>query len=233
MGYYAVITEGEDSISELDDPETYERTLVDEALKRAEGWVEYAEKKLARSAISIVVAPGNDDHFAIDEVFQQSEVFTWGEEEIVELDGLEVVSSGWSNPTPWKTHRELPEDELESRLRRMINCVREPELTIFNFHVPPYGTSLDLCPDIDDDFRVVTVVGNPIIGHHGSTAVRKLIEEFQPRLSLHGHIHEARAFERIGRSLALNPGSEYGDGVLRGVVIQVDSNDVRHTFTAG
>lgn len=52
-----------------------------------------------------------------------------------------------------------------------------------------------------------------------STAVRDALAKYQPMLSLHGHIHESRGEARIGRTLAINPGSEYSEGVLRGAII--------------
>ena len=52
----------------------------------------------------------------------------------------------------------------------------------------------------------------------GSTAVRAAIEEHQPALSLHGHIHESRGNCRIGRTLCINPGSSYEQGDLLGAV---------------
>ena len=53
----------------------------------------------------------------------------------------------------------------------------------------------------------------------GSSAVRDAIATYQPMMSLHGHIHESRGEARIGKTVALNPGSEYSEGVLRGVII--------------
>ena len=41
-------------------------------------------------------------------------------------------------------------------------------------------------------------------------------------MSLHGHIHESRGEARIGRTLAINPGSEYSEGVLRGAIITLN-----------
>ena len=61
--------------------------------------------------------------------------------------------------------------------------------------------------------------GMPVISGVGSTAVRDALEKYQPMLSLHGHIHESRGEARIGRTLAINPGSEYSEGVLRGAII--------------
>jgi len=61
----------------------------------------------------------------------------------------------------------------------------------------------------------------------GSTAVRELIEEYQPPLSLHGHIHESRGKTRIGETIAINPGSVYSEGSLQGAVIDLaDDIDV-------
>ena len=57
--------------------------------------------------------------------------------------------------------------------------------------------------------------------HVGSTAVKEIIQDVQPVLSLHGHIHESRAAERIGRTLAINPGSSYVEGTLSGVVVEL------------
>ena len=61
--------------------------------------------------------------------------------------------------------------------------------------------------------------GSPVISGVGSSAVRASIEAHQPLLALHGHIHESRGQVRLGRTVSLNPGSEYAEGVLRGVIV--------------
>jgi Icc-related predicted phosphoesterase len=62
----------------------------------------------------------------------------------------------------------------------------------------------------------------------GSEAVRRVLERYQPMLGLHGHIHESRGAIRLGRTLSINPGSEYGDGVLRGALLDLTGrNGVR------
>jgi Icc-related predicted phosphoesterase len=53
----------------------------------------------------------------------------------------------------------------------------------------------------------------------GSKSVRKAIETCQPMLGLHGHIHESSGVIKIGRTTCINPGSEYGEGVLRGCLV--------------
>ena len=56
----------------------------------------------------------------------------------------------------------------------------------------------------------------------GSTAVRALIERYQPPVALHGHIHESRGAVRVGKTMCINPGSEYGEGVLHGALLVLD-----------
>jgi Icc-related predicted phosphoesterase len=232
MGYYPLV--GDPGLAEeLSDPQTYDRELVAAALARARRWVEYAEDRLAGAGVPILFAPGNDDDVRIDAVFAQSTVFVSGEKCVVNLGGVEVVSTGWSNPTPWRTPRECPEDELDASLRPVIESLADPTRSIFNFHVPPYDTTLDVCPKLTNDFRVVTSLGTPVQTHAGSTAVRRLIEEFQPLVGLHGHIHESRQVARIGRTTVINPGSEYSEGVLYGARLTIENGHVRHTLTAG
>ncbi len=232
MGYYPVRGDA-DAVSDLADAGVYEQRLLDEALKRIHRWVTYADGRLGDTGIKIYFAPGNDDDPAVDEAFAGSSTFVNCEQAVVDLGGIEMASSGWSNRTPWSTPRECDEDDLEARLRTVVTRLKDPMRAIFNFHVPPHGTSLDVCPEIDEEFRVVTVMGNPAQIHAGSTAVRTVIEEFQPLASLHGHIHESRSAVQLGRTWAVNPGSEYGEGVLLGAIILVKKQKVKYTFTAG
>jgi uncharacterized protein len=68
----------------------------------------------------------------------------------------------------------------------------------------------------------------------GSTAVRQIIEEVQPLLALHGHIHESRGATRIGRTVAINSGSEYNTGRIHGAVVRFDDEHViGHQFVIG
>jgi Icc-related predicted phosphoesterase len=48
------------------------------------------------------------------------------------------------------------------------------------------------------------------------------IKAFQPMLSLHGHIHESKGSARIGKTLALNPGSSYEEGILQAAIVTID-----------
>ena len=62
----------------------------------------------------------------------------------------------------------------------------------------------------------------------GSTACRETIERYQPLLGLHGHLHESRGTFQLGRTLCINPGSEYSEGVLRGALIELEGGQVKN-----
>ena len=146
------------------------------------------------------------------------------------MDGdAELLSCGYSNMTPWELPRDIPDDKLEKILFDLAEKLTKPEKSIFNIHAPPYGTNIDYAPLLDEEMRPVLKPGGGYeMVNVGSHAVRKVIEEYQPILSLHGHIHESRGFHKLGRTLALNPGSEYQEGFLRAavVVLNLDKNKV-------
>jgi hypothetical protein len=108
--------------------------------------------------------------------------------------------------------------------------VKNYETSIFNFHVPPHGYSLDLCPKLDEN---LTMAADEKI-HAGSLGAKRAIEKFQPLLGLHGHIHESRGAQKAGRTLLINPGSEYSEGILKGVILMLDKKKVKdYVFTSG
>jgi Icc-related predicted phosphoesterase len=145
-----------------------------------------------------------------------------------------MLSSSYANPTPWSSPRELDEDALYERLRRLADRLEDPQRAIFNLHVPPYDSRLDQAPDLKPDLTPRYSGGQPVMKPVGSHAVRRLIEEVQPLLALHGHIHESKGETRIGRTLALNSGSEYNTGRLHGAVVTLaDDRVVSHQFVVG
>jgi Icc-related predicted phosphoesterase len=146
---------------------------------------------------------------------------SFAEGKVLDLDGFSLISMGWTNPTPWDTFREAPEDELAAKIEAVATRVPDMGRAIFNFHAPPYGTGLDEAPALDSTLRPIH--GGAVMKPVGSIAVRDAIAKHQPMLSVHGHIHESRAVKRMGRTLAINPGSVYGDGVLQGAVIELNA----------
>lgn len=204
--------------------EMFSRAMVED-LKR---WVTMAEERLASTDIELYVMPGNDDPWEIDDVLEGSPVVRPCDGRIVEIRGHEMLSSGFANPTPWHSPRELSEDELYAKLKDLADGLTSAETAIFNLHVPPYDSGLDTAMEIDEELRPVLRSGRPVEIPVGSTAVRQLIEEFQPLLALHGHIHESRGINRIGRTVVINPGSDYSSGRLEGCVVDLTADSVKH-----
>jgi Icc-related predicted phosphoesterase len=183
-------------------------------------WLELAEDRLARSGVRCFFAPGNDDPAFVDDILRSSDVVTNPEGAVTDLgDGFTMISVGYSNKTPWDSPRELAEPDLASYIAAQAEPLGDTSRVIFNFHVPPRDTPIDQAVLLDPQFRPVMKGGMPVISGVGSTAVREALAAYQPMLSLHGHIHESRGEARIGRTLAINPGSEYSEGVLRGAIV--------------
>jgi Icc-related predicted phosphoesterase len=221
MGFYPKVMSEEEFQALRDDPEGQEVLFHELIRERLEEWIEYARPRLAEQGVKCYAAPGNDDAFFIDELLADSGAIELLEGRVVYVDGVEMLTTGWSNETPWKTERETSETELRAMIKQMIDQLERPENAIFNIHVPPHGTALDQCPKLDEDLRPVSSGGNPVMTSAGSTAVRELIETYQPLLGLHGHIHEGRGIARIDRTVCVNPGSNYSEGVLNGSLIRL------------
>jgi Icc-related predicted phosphoesterase len=183
------------------------------------------------SKCKLIMSPGNDDKLSIDEVIREEvrnipNLF-FGEEEVIALDKEhEVLCFGWSNPTPFNSPRECSEEELEARLEQVVAKVRKIPSAVFCIHVPPYDSVIDHAPRINKDLEYVVDGGHIDMIPVGSTAVRKIIEKYQPLLGLHGHIHESAGFVRIGRTQCLNPGSEYAEGILRGFLVEIEGTKI-------
>ena len=220
-GFYVVHASVEDVQSMRDDVAVRERIFEQAMRAELERWLEIADQRLASAEVGVFVMPGNDDPWFVDEVLARPGVIKPCDGRIVNVGEHEMLSFGWSNPTPWKSPRELPEEELYTRVRALAEELRSPATAIFNLHAPPFNSGLDTATELDAELRPVLRGGQPHEIPVGSTAVRQLIEEFQPALALHGHIHESRGITRIGKTVAINPGSDYAGGRIDGCVVDL------------
>jgi uncharacterized protein len=203
-----------------EDESAVDALFEERMLATVERWMQIAGEKLDGSGIRCFVCPGNDDVEEVDEVIRASEHVELAEGSVLEVEGFELASSGWANPTPWDTHREESEEQLKQRLERMLTDLDDAEKAIFNLHPPPYDSGLDEAPALDEELRPKR--GGQATESVGSTAVRDVIDEYQPLLSLHGHIHESRGAVRLGNTLSINPGSAYDEGVLQGALVDLN-----------
>jgi len=122
--------------------------------------------------------------------------------------GILSVPGGWRELPDWPAYaRTLPtiQDELAA-----LPAPRNPDRAIYLLHGPPAGLGLDVCRG-----------GTPV----GSRAVRRFLERVQPRLALHGHIHESPQESgawkaAVGRTVCIQPGQ--APGSLTAVVGTLD-----------
>lgn len=232
-GYYPVRLE-QDQMAEFErDPESVETLFTRCVLDRVQAWMEWADTKLAGTDVQCYVCPGNDDVFEVDDVVRQARSVTLAEGHCVQIDDqVSMISTGWSNRTPWRTHRELDEPDLERKIEAMASEVPAMDGCIFNLHCPAYGSGLDEAAELDENLRP-KYAGHALTSV-GSKAVRSEIERHQPSLALFGHIHEGRGMTRIGKTLCINPGSTYEQGILLGARVDFDGNKIAsHTLTSG
>jgi uncharacterized protein len=233
-GMYPIVVSPEEEQALVADGHAIERRFTEERLARVRAWMELAEERLRPAGIRCYVSPGNDDDREVAEIIDSARWVENPEGKIVDVAGHEMISWGWSNPTPWDTPREQSEEELGAHLAAMASKLRDPEGSIFNLHCPPYRSGLDDAPALDETLKPVTSGGQLQLLPVGSTAVRAAIERYQPLLGLHGHIHDCRAMKRIGRSMCINPGSDYQTATLRGAIVQLAPHDVSAwTLTTG
>jgi Icc-related predicted phosphoesterase len=216
------------------DEEEREAWFADVMLGTFQRWMALAEQRLEDAAVRCFVMPGNDDPPGVDRAIEEAGRVEACDERVVDLGaGYTMVSLGYSNRTPFHSPRELEEDELYRRVERLAEQVEELSTCVFNLHVPPYASDLDTAPALDDKLQVVLAAGQPKMAPCGSTAVREAIERFQPLVSLHGHVHESRAATRIGRTLSINPGSDYHTGRISGVLVHLNGERADYQFVVG
>ena len=209
-------------------PELVDATMKREVVKRMEHWLELLCEKIDTSQVKSIVMPGNDDPKELDEAIKgfADRGIIYPTDKVVDLEGHELISNEYVTPTPWDTPRETDEKGMETMLEEKISWLKDVHNSIWNIHNPPKDTDIDLAPKLSADLKISSGVGGVEMIHVGSQAVRDAIAKYQPMLGLHGHIHESSGFTYIGETLCINPGSEYGEGLLRGFIVELTPEKV-------
>jgi uncharacterized protein len=234
IGFYSIIA-GDDEFERMEDDAAYlSRAFTGAIAEQVEGWCRLAEERLDEK-VRCIITPGNDDPLAIDPVLRSAPRIECPERELCEIGPILLASCGDVTPTPWNTEREFSEDELGRRLSAILDPAPAGAKIVANFHNPPYSSGLDFAAELDETLLPVIRGGRPSIIPVGSKAVREVIKKYQPVVGLHGHIHESKAAQRIGKTMCFNPGSEYSSDVLRGVIVDFDAvgDYLDFLFTAG
>jgi Icc-related predicted phosphoesterase len=239
-GFYPLFTNHLELAEMVEDQKKREKVFVNLMVDTIRRWMNLADSKLGAAEIECYISPGNDDFFEIDSVLGESKKFVNTDGKVVRIrDRCDMLTLGYSNPSPWNLPRDTTEDDLAKRIGRLASAVTDFSSAIFNLHCPPYGSGLDMGPVIEPRPakslatrmpRSQSIGSTPI----GSKAVRDAVKRFQPLVSLHGHVHESRGACRIGRTMCFNPGSEYSEGILLGLLLDIDRDGVvNYVFTSG
>ena len=231
LGYYAVRVTADEHKAMEGDPALVRRHFSEQIVRRARDWMALAADRLDGSGVPVYIMPGNDDEFEIDPILAESAYCIDVNERVVDLTPWhQLVSMGWSSPTPWSTPRELPEEEFLDRLSGLMAGVRDARRTVVMTHVPPYDSGLDTAPLLSPELRPTMSAGDVLRGPVGSHGVRAAIERFRPTLGVHGHIHESGGERRIGDTVCINAGSEANVGILRGYLVDLGPDGVERTL---
>jgi len=236
LGQYPYRTTVEELAKTRSNQDTVDKIFLQVMTETLDRWLDLAKERLNGTGTRLYVMLGNDDEPALKEILTASTIVEECEDRLVDIgEGFQMLSCGFANPTPWNSPREMPEDALQQHIEALAAELSEPHRSVFNLHVPPIRTPIDTAPVIDENLQPVVQGGSMMMGPAGSQAVRNLIEEYQPLIALHGHIHESRGTAKIGKTVCINPGSEYGEGVLHGALFELDRKKglKRYQLTSG
>lgn len=236
MGYYYYHTADPQEIETMKaDPERLDRLFTELMSKRLEDWLNLASERLSGTNVRCFIMPGNDDRKEAIGLLERPTCVSNPDRQVLQLDSHhEMISLGYANITPWKCPRDVPEDALMTMINDLASQVKDMKNCIFNVHIPAFDSGIDVTTALDENLKPLMTSSGPVQISAGSTSVRSAIEKYQPLLGLHGHIHESKASEHLGRTLILNPGSEYGEGVLRGALVDLDKKGIQsHLFVQG
>lgn len=237
-GFYPYRTDQDGKKQLQEDPKKIDELFRKLMFERLQRWMKLAEDKYRDTGIKCIMTAGNDDFPEIEPILNSSDFVINSEHKVIRLDeNHEMVTIGEVNITPWNCPRDVSEEQLRGLIDELAAKTENIQNSIFNLHAPPIGSTLDTAYKLDssvDPPRVVTQAGQPVTTGVGSVAVREAIEKYQPLLGLHGHIHESRSIANLGRTMCINPGSEYSEGILRGVIVNLSKDKVlSYQLTSG
>ena len=228
MGAYPLLTTREEWAELVADADKMNPVFKAACEKRLKIWVEMAEQKLKPLGIKAFLNIGNDDYQSVGSMIEGYSCVVYPNNKVLMLDeDHELLSLGNTNMTPWKCEGDVEEDQLLAMLEALASKLQAPHRAVFNLHCPPVDTKLDVAPQLDSELRPVYLPGgDPRMLHVGCKAVRTLIERVQPLVGLHGHIHESKSIDKIGKTQVFNPGSEYTTGLLNSVLLNLSPDKV-------
>lgn len=224
--YTIVLTKEEYEILQKD-KELALRIYSETLCERIDNWLTSFNQKKNSYPFTLLISPGNDDPFNINNVLikYNSINILAGIDNVVNINNYSIVNFSRVNKTPWKTPREMSEQKIYEKLKFLLKDCQRDKL-IFNFHCPPYESQIDKAPMLDGDLKLNVNSGAIKLNHIGSISIKNIIEEYQPIISFHGHVHESAGVDRIKNTIMFNPGSEYAQGIMKGYIVKIVDDSV-------
>jgi Icc-related predicted phosphoesterase len=227
-GFYWKVFEKDEYEAVEADPLAKHGLFHELASARLAKWIDLSEDRLRGTGVRLYMTGGNDDEPTVLVTLDRhdGDAVVACEGRLIDLDGEHsMITVGLSTPTPWDTPREAGEEEIARAIDAAADVVTDVGRCVFNLHCPPKDTPLDTCLKLEvrpgELPRPIREGGRFVTTGGGSIAVKEAIERYQPLVGLHGHIHESGGRFRIGRTQTFNPGSEYVQGVLQGVIVSL------------
>jgi Icc-related predicted phosphoesterase len=231
IGYYPYVTDQEEVDALRTDAAKMNELFRQKMIERVGEWVAMAEERIGKSGIQFYMMPGNDDDRGVDEMIARSSYVVNPVGNTIHLnEHHEMISFDYANPTPWHTPREWSEEEYYERVKDSASTLKNVQNALFMIHVPPFDTGIDTAPELDKTMRPKVTMGDVLRVPVGSTGVRKAIQELQPLVTVHGHVHEAGGQSKLGRTTCFNAGSEANQGILRGFVFDLGKDKLERAF---
>ena len=231
IGYYPYVTDQEEVDALRTDTAKMSELFRQKMIERVGEWVAMAEERIGKSGIQFYMMPGNDDDRGVDEMIARSSYVVNPVGNTIHLNEYhEMISFDYANPTPWHTPREWSEEEYYERVKASASTLKNVQNALFMIHVPPFDTGIDTAPELDKTMRPKVTMGDVLRVPVGSTGVRKAIQELQPLVTVHGHVHEAGGQSKLGRTTCFNAGSEANQGILRGFVFDLGKDKLERAF---
>jgi uncharacterized protein len=228
VGFYPIVLEPDEAEELESDAAKMGARFEHEMCQRVREWMQLAEEKITPLKMQLYFMAGNDDLASVDKVIAEFTTIRNPDMRHFDMEGgYEVVGLSNANLTPWLCARDVAEDELTRKLDELAGLIHQPEHAIAILHVPPYASGLDTCPELDKNLKIITQGGQVVMKAAGSPAVKAFIDRVQPMLSLHGHIHESPGHVRNGRTLMINAGSEYAEGIMKAAIVNLENGKVK------
>jgi Icc-related predicted phosphoesterase len=115
-GFYPYITNSNEMKELQSDKKKIDELFQNVMLETLGKWVKFAEEILKPQGKKIYITGGNDDPFSIEPILNKSNYAVNPEGKIVDIGEFQMISSGYSNMTPWKCPRDIEDTVLGEKI---------------------------------------------------------------------------------------------------------------------